>query len=71
MSNTSNARATKGSKFWMQEIANDELLTTRLEKLLGEKNLRWISPLKSETFKEYQLKETKIFSRRISRIGTQ
>ena len=62
MSNTSNTRATKGSKFWMQKIANDELLTARLEHLLDEQNLRWISPLKAESFKEYQLSEPKIFS---------
>ena len=61
MSNTSNERATKGSKFWMQQIANDELLTARLETLLGERNLRWFSPLEAESFKEYQLKEPKIF----------
>ena len=62
MSNTSNERATKGSKFWMQAIVNDELLTTRLETLLGEQNLRRFSPLEAESFKEYQLKEPKIFS---------
>lgn len=62
MSNTSNERATKGSKFWMQKIANDELSTARLETLFGERNLRWLSPLEAETFKEYQLKEPKIFS---------
>lgn len=62
MSNTSNLRAAKGSKFWMQEIVNDNLLAARLEELLGEKNLRWLSPLQSESYKEYQLKESKIFS---------
>ena len=62
MSNTSNTRATKGSKFWMQRIANDETLTARLETLLDEKVLRWLSPLEAESFKEYQLKESKIFS---------
>lgn len=62
MSNTSNERATKGSKFWMQAIANDEFLTARLETLLGERNLQWFSPLEAESFKEYQLKEPKIFS---------
>ena len=61
MSNTSNERATKGSKFWMQAIANDEFLTARLENLLGERNLQWFSPLEAESFKEYQLKEPKIF----------
>lgn len=62
MSNTSNAKATKGSKFWMQEIANNDLLKARLEELLDEKNLRWVLPLQAESYKEYQLKEQKIFS---------
>ena len=62
MSNTSNERARKGSRFWMQQIANDKLLTARLETLLGERNLQWLSPLEAESFKEYQLKDPKIFS---------
>lgn len=62
MSNTSNSKALKGSKFWMQEIVNDDLLEARLEELLGEKNLHWATPLQVESYKEYQLKEPKIFS---------
>ena len=62
MSNTSNTRATKGSKFWMQTIANDGFLTARIENLLGERSLFWFSPLEIESFKEYQLKEPKILS---------
>lgn len=62
MSNTSNSKATKGSKFWMQEIVNNNLLEAQLEDLLGEKNLRWVLPLQAESYKEYQLKEPKIFS---------
>ncbi len=61
MSNTSNNKANKGSKFWIQEIVNNDLLRSRLEKMLGE-NLRWYSPLQAESYKEYQLKEQKIFS---------
>ena len=61
MSNTANAKAEKGSKFWMQEIVNDNSLRARLEDLLGEK-LRWHSPLQAESYKEYQLREPKIFS---------
>ena len=61
MSNTSNTKADKGSKFWMQEIVNDDSLRGRLEKML-EENLRWYSPLQAESYKEYQLKEPKIFS---------
>lgn len=60
MSNTSNKKAEKGSKFWMQEIVNNVSLKKRLDMLL-EDNLIFISPLKSESYKEYQLKESKIF----------
>lgn len=62
MSNTSNLKAEKGSKFWMQEIANDDLLGAYFKNLLDEKNLHWLSPLQIESYKEYQLKEPKIFS---------
>lgn len=62
MSNTSNNVAEKGSKFWMQKIANDTNLTRIFENLLVEKNFNWISPLMSESYKEYQLKEQRIFS---------
>ena len=62
MSNTSNEKATKGSKFWMQKIVNDDSLRARLEEMLCEKSLRWYSPLQAESYKEYQLKESKIFS---------
>ena len=62
MSNTSNEKAIKGSKFWMQEIVDKLPLRARLEELLGVKNLRWLSPLKAESYKEYQLKEPRIFS---------
>lgn len=62
MSNTSNEKATKGSKFWMQKIVNDDSLRARLEEMLCEKSLRWYSPLQAESYKEYQLKEPKIFS---------
>ena len=52
MSNTSNKKAEKGSKFWMQEIVNNISLKKRLDMLL-EDNLIFISPLKSESYKEY------------------
>ena len=60
MSNTANEQATKGSKFWIQKIVNDDSLRTRLEEILNEKSLHWYSPLQAESFKEYQLKESKI-----------
>ena len=62
MSNTSNERATKGSKFWMQKIVNDDSLRARLEEMLDGKIFHWYSPLQAESYKEYQLKEPKIFS---------
>ena len=61
MGNTSNAKAEKGSRFWMQEIANETFRTKKFAEILGE-NLIFLSPLKSESYKEYQLKEPKIFS---------
>jgi len=61
MSNTSNSKGEKGSKFWMQEIVNNVSLKKQIEILIGD-SLIFISPLKSESYKEYQLKEQKIFS---------
>ena len=62
-SNTKNGLAEKGSKYWMQKIANDKLCKTQLEKLLGNAPLAWISPLCSKLYKEYQLKEPDIMSK--------
>lgn len=62
ISNTANSAAAKGSKFWMQKIVNEKFFTIQVEEILAEKNLVWISPLESESYKEYQLKEQKIFS---------
>ena len=61
MSNTSNSKGEKGSKFWMQEIVNEPSRKKIFEKILGD-NLIFLSPLQSECYKEYQLKEQKIFS---------
>ena len=61
MGNTSNAKAEKGSKFWMQEIANETSCTKKFAKILGE-DLIFLSPLQSESYKEYQLTESKISS---------
>ena len=61
VSNTSNSKGEKGSKFWMQEIVNEPSRKKILEKILGD-NLIFLSPLQSECYKEYQLKEQKIFS---------
>ena len=62
MSNTSNEQAEKGSKFWMQNIVNENNFAEEISEMLGEKFLNWISPLKYESYKEYKLNEQKIFS---------
>ena len=61
MSNTSNEKAEKGSKFWMQKIVNETVYAKKFEEIFGAK-LIFLSPLKIESYKEYQLKESKIFS---------
>lgn len=61
MSNTSNSVANKGSKFWMQKIVNENAHAKKFEEILGER-LNFLSPLASESYKEYQLRDSKIFS---------
>lgn len=61
MSNTANVKADKGSKFWIQEIANNIVYKNQLDEMLRD-NLKFFSPLESESYKEYQLREPKIFS---------
>lgn len=61
MSNTSNEKAEKGSKFWVQKIVNENFYTAKFEEVFGAK-LIFLSPLESESFKEYQLRDAKIFS---------
>lgn len=55
MSNTSLGRGIKGSKFWMQMIPNTNL-KEEFNQLIGD-NLRWLSPLENEEYKEYELHE--------------
>ena len=56
MSNTS--MALKGSKLRMQQVANNKNLTEYFSHLLGETEpVIFLSPLASEDFKEYKLKE--------------
>ena len=66
MSNTSNLKAEKGSKFWMQKIVNENSFKARLEESLGENFLKFFCPLQAEKYKEYQLKEQKIISEVLS-----
>ena len=61
MSNTSNEKAEKGSKFWIQKIVNENFYNKKFEEIFGTK-LKFLSPLESESFKEYQLREAKILS---------
>ena len=45
MCNTANKKAEKGSKYWMQEIVNNEFLRKELENKLKNESLKWISPI--------------------------
>jgi hypothetical protein len=60
-SNTSNARAYKGSKFWMQNYINISKLNTKLndeiKKVISVTGIDWRSPLAGEKydFREYSL----------------
>ena len=60
MSNPSNMRVEKGSKYWMQEIVNTKFLRKELENKLGVNSLEWISPLENESYDEYKLTEEKL-----------
>lgn len=60
MSNTSNKKAEKGSKYWMQEIVNNDSLKEELGRRLGRESLKWISPLANDSYDEYQLTENKL-----------
>ena len=60
MCNTANKKAEKGSKYWMQEIVNNEFLRKELENKLKNESLEWISPLESESYDEYKLTEDKL-----------
>lgn len=55
----SNNRAIKGSRFWIQTIVNGDLKCLdkkqTLSEIIGE-NISWKSPLVSENYKEYQLR---------------
>lgn len=57
MSNTSNGRGKKGSKFWMQIVVEEPKIQNELNNMIGSE-LRWISPLagEDEVFQEYELR---------------
>lgn len=59
MSNTSKGRGTKGSKFWMQIVIENQELQKELNQAIGN-NLEWISPLagENEEFAEYELQHS-------------
>ena len=60
MCNTANKKAEKGSKYWMQEIVNNEFFRKELENKLKNESLEWISPLENESYNEYKLTEDKL-----------
>ena len=61
LSNLSLGRGEKGSKFWMQMIPNTEL-KHKFDELIGDEVI-WLSPLKNENYKEYELREKAICNR--------
>jgi len=44
----------QGSQYWIQKTINSEMKIS-LESLIGEGNIKWLSPLEDEEYKEYQL----------------
>ena len=67
MSNTSLGRAEKGSKYWMQTVILYDGLRARLNAMIGEPGMEWLSPLAGEygTFAEYSLGQKNAVSARI------
>lgn len=61
MSNTSNQRGKKGSKFWIQTLINldnGNILSKEIAKIdptIGD--IKWVSPLKKDSYKEFKSKE--------------
>lgn len=58
MSNTSNVEAVKGSKYQMQSLVRSATMKAKLNDKLKD-CLEWISPLKTDSYKEYQLNSLK------------
>ena len=61
MSNTSNGPGEKGSKKWMQFVANDKDCKKQLNRAMsGKQELIWISPRADENYAEYKLNQEKM-----------
>lgn len=64
MSNTSKGKAIKGSKLWMQILANigeGKALTKEIQSIDNSiEEIEWLSPLRSEEYIEYSLNNKKI-----------
>ena len=56
MSNTSKGKGKKGSKFWMDTCVENIELKEVLDSKIGDV-LTWVSPLASEDYAEYELKQ--------------
>ncbi len=59
MSNTSKGPAEKGSKYWMQATIHYEDWRKELNELIGESDIKWISPLAGvyKSYDEYSLNQ--------------
>jgi hypothetical protein len=53
-------KAEKGSQYWLQAIINDAGSRERLAECIGLGEILWLSPLESENYREYQLKDEQV-----------
>ena len=69
MSNLLNGPGKKGSKKWMQFVANDEACQKQLNRAMsGKQELIWVSPRAGENYAEYKLNQEKMESNMIIRF---
>ena len=61
MSNTSNGKGIKGSKYWIQNVIENEVSCKKLNNMISDDTLIWLSPL-APKYREYQLNEEYIYS---------
>lgn len=62
MINATKGKAKKGSRYWIQEIINNEATRSKLDNMIAKEELQWLSPLKSADYEEFQLKHDYIIS---------
>ena len=61
MSNTAIGRGKKGSKLWIQNVIENEAMRLKLNNMIANNDLIWLSPLSPE-YREYQLNEQYIYT---------